>query len=84
MFSLRGKILPALYTSLPTVFLMILIRALVRAAYLKPYFSLSDLKVAPQYSPLVLFLLFFVGGIVLVYWMFKFALKALDKKEVRS
>jgi hypothetical protein len=84
IFSLRGKILPTLYTALPTVFIMILIRDLVRTAYLKPYFSLSDLEVVPQYSPLFLFLLFFVGGIVLVYWMFRFAWQALITKEERS
>jgi len=83
VFSLQGKIMPTLYTVLPTVFLMIQIRALVRTAYLKPYFSLSDLVVVPQYSPMVLFFIFFIGGIVLVYWMFKLALQTLDNKEVR-
>lgn len=84
IYSLRGKIVPAVFTALPTVFLMILIRDLVRVGYLKPYFSLSDLEVAPQYSPLVLFLIFFAGGIYLVYWMFKLAWRDLDKKEVQS
>ena len=84
IFSLRGKIMPTLYSALPTVFVMILIRDLVRVRYLEPYFSLSDLEVVPQYSPMVLFFLFFVGGLYLVYWMFKLAWQALDKKEVQS
>jgi hypothetical protein len=84
IYSLRGKIFPMIYTALSTVFIMILIRDLVRVAYLKPYFSVSDLLVVPQYSPLVLFLVFFIGGLLLVYWMFKLALKALANKEVQS
>ena len=83
IYSLRGKIFFAVYTALPTVFIMILIRDLVRVGYLKPYFSLSDLEVVPQYSPLVLFLVFFAGGLYLVYWMFKLAWQALDNKEVQ-
>ena len=84
VYSFRGKIFPMLYSALLTVFFMILIRELVRVAYLKPYFSVSDLIVVPQYSPLVLFLAFFIGGFFLVYWMFKRALKALENKEVQS
>lgn len=84
VYSLRGKIFPMLYSALLTVFFMIMIRDLVRVAYLKPYFSVSDLIVVPQYSPLVFFLAFFIGGLFLVHWMFKRALKALENKEVQS
>lgn len=84
IYSLRGKILPAVFTLLPVVFLMILVRDLSRVAYLREYFSVSDLEVVPQYSPMVFFFLFFAGGLYLVYWMFKIAWQALDKKEVQS
>ena len=84
IYSLRGKIFPTVITGLLTVFLMILIRDLVRTGYLSKYFSVSDLEVVPQYSPLVLFLIFFAGGLYLVYWMFKIAWQALTDEEVRS
>ena len=84
IFSYLGRVMGVLYTALPTVFVMILVRDLVRAAYLKPYFSVSDLTVEPQYSPLFLFLLFFIGGLVLVGWMLKLAWQAFDNKEVQS
>ena len=84
VFSLRGQVMPTLYTVLMTIFLMILIRDLVRVAYLKPFFSLSDLTVVPQYSPFILFLIFFIGGLALVGWMLKLAWNALDNEEVQS
>ena len=84
MYSLRGRVMPTLYLALLTVFLMILVRDLIRAAYLQPYFTVSDLTVIPQYSPLILFLLFFVGGLVLIGWMLKMAYQAFNNKEVRS
>ncbi|GAB4333951.1 MAG: hypothetical protein Kow0089_02920 [Desulfobulbaceae bacterium] len=84
VYSLRGRVMGTLYTALPTVFVMILVRDLVRTAYLRPYFSVSDLEVVPQYSPFFLFLVFFAGGLYLVYWMFRLAWRSLDGKEVRS
>jgi hypothetical protein len=81
IYSYQGRVMGVLYTALPTVFIMIMVRDLVRAAYLKPYFSFSDLVVDPQYSPLFLFLLFFIGGIVLVGWMIKLAWQSFDHKE---
>ncbi|MCL7487169.1 MAG: hypothetical protein M8357_03200 [Desulfobulbaceae bacterium] len=84
IYSLRGKILPAMYTVLPTILIMILIRDLVRAAYLRPYFSLSDLEVVSQHSPMVVFLIIFLGGLLLNYWMFKLAWQVIGNREVRS
>ncbi len=84
IFSLRSRVMPTLYTALTTVFTMILVRDLVRVSYLKPYFSLSDLTVVPQYSPFILFLLFFIGGLALVGWMLKAAWRAFDNREVQS
>jgi len=58
---------------------MVLIRDMVRTAYLKPYFSLSDLKLEPQYSPMILFLVTLIAGIGLIGYMLKLATKR--KKE---
>ena len=61
-------------TSLATLLLliaMIFIRDLVRITYLKPYFSLSDLSVKTQYSPMIFFLVVFVLGLVLIGFMVK-------------
>ena len=50
---------------------MTLARDILKLAYLKPYFKLSDLPYVPQYSSFIVFLLAFVGGIYLVGWMLK-------------
>lgn len=84
IFSFQGRIMPTLYTILPTIFTMILVRDLVRVAYLKPYFSLSDLPLVPQYSPLLVFLLFFAGGLALFGWMLKLVWRTYNGEEVQS
>ena len=63
-----------------TIVIMVLMRDMARSAYLKPYFALSDLKVEPQYSPMILFLVTLIAGIGLIGYMLKLATKT--KKEV--
>ena len=81
---LRFQVMPALYLLLFSIFSMILAREFLQVAYLKPWFSLADLKVAPAYSPLILFLLFFAGGIILLAWMLKTTYQCFQNKEARS
>jgi len=66
-----GRIIPAAAWALVTVLLMTLARDVLRLTYLKPYFSLSDLPTAPQYSPFLVFLLALVGAGFLISWMLK-------------
>lgn len=79
-----GKVRSATGPAIATLVLMILARDQLRTAYLAPWFSRSDLPVSPAYSPFILFLLFFVAGLLLVAWMLRLAFKAFDKKEVQS
>lgn len=81
---LRLKVIPALRMILLSIFFMILAREFLRVAYLKPWFSLSDLQVDSTYLPLFLFLLFFIGGIVLIGWMLKTAWQSFSQEEVQS
>jgi len=83
IFSLQGQVMRVLYSAPLTIFIMILVRDLVRAAYLKPYFSVSDLKVVPQYSPMLLFLIVFAAGLVLVGWMLRLAWQSFNGREVQ-
>jgi hypothetical protein len=84
IYAMQFRVMPALFAILPTIFVMILIRDLVRAAYLKPWFSVSDLQVVPQYSPLLVFLLFLAGGAALIVWMVILVLRAADAGEAQS
>lgn len=70
-------------TSIVTLVLlidMIFMRDLVRIAYLKPYFQMSDLVVKPEYSPMIFFLVVFVAGLALIGYMLKLAFAC--RKEV--
>ncbi len=84
IYGLRQRVMPALYYLLGALFFMILTREFLREAYLKPWFSLSDLQVASSYSPLFLFLLFFGGGVLLIFWMLKIAWQIDQNREVQS
>ena len=71
VYAQTARIIPATAWTLVTVLLMTVARDLLRLTYLKPYFSLGDLPYVPQYSPFIIFLLAFIGGIYLVGWMLK-------------
>lgn len=66
-----GRILSACGWAAATVLLMTVARDAARISYLRPYFSLSELPVAPQYSPFVIFLLLAGAAGGVVWWMMK-------------
>lgn len=79
-FGYKKQVILASIITLVTVIIMIFMRDLVRIAYLKPYFQLSDLIVEPQYSPLIFFLVVFAIGLALLGYMLKLAFGC--RKEV--
>jgi len=82
VYGMRGKVWRATYALLVTVFLMIMVRDLVRQAYLAPYFKPADLVLAPQYSPMIVFLVSLVIGLAAVAYMLKLAVES--GREVRK
>lgn len=84
IFALREKTVPAFSGLLITLVLMILARDMLRSAYLAPWFSPSELTVQPAYSPFIIFLASFIGGLVLIGWMVKKTFESLSNKEVQS
>jgi hypothetical protein len=58
------------------VYIMVIMRHLVRKAYLAPYFKVEDIPVTGQYSPLFLFLISLVVGIVSIAYMLKLTCKS--------
>ena len=76
VFSLQNRLWPTIAMTLATILVMVLMRDALRRAYLSPYFSLSDLQVVPQYSPLIAFLITFVVGFGVVAYMLKLAATA--------
>jgi len=70
-FSIRRNVWLSAGSVLTLLFLMIIMRDMVRTAYLKPFFELSDLTVFHQYSPLIFFLISLVLGITLIIYMIR-------------
>jgi len=65
------KVFPATIWALSAVFLMTLMRDLLRVTHLKPFFNITELPVNPQYSPLLIFLVALAGAVYLISWMLK-------------
>ncbi|MBW1813065.1 MAG: hypothetical protein JRJ39_05145 [Deltaproteobacteria bacterium] len=76
ILSLKKQVRLCTIMVLFTITNMVLIRDVVRTAYLKPYFSVSSLKVYPQYSPMILFIIVLTAGIGIVVYMLKLASRA--------
>ncbi len=66
----RGAIIAMSLIGVVLVFMAIM-RDALRDAYLAPYFKLGDLAVKTQFGVLILFLVLFVGGILVWVWMMK-------------
>ncbi len=75
VFGFRNAIRSCTAAAVFTVVVMTIMRDLVRRAYLKPYFSISSLKVEPQYTPLILFLAALIAGLFTVAYMIRLMLK---------
>ncbi len=76
VFGIRQRIWPAAAATVFTVLAMVLVRDVVRTLCLMPYFTVDRLIVQPQYSPMVVFGLFVVLGVVAVAYMVRLYLKA--------
>jgi hypothetical protein len=82
--ALRYRPLSATYLLLATLLFMVLMRDFLRLAYLKPWFSPTELVVQSAWSPFILFLISFVAGIGLIIWMLRVVFAAKSTKEVQS
>jgi hypothetical protein len=71
----NGKVYATAASTVVLVFAMAFVRDFVRTAYLAPYHELSAMPTDYQYSPLIVFLAAFVGGLALVFYMLKLAFR---------
>jgi ABC-type thiamin/hydroxymethylpyrimidine transport system permease subunit len=65
----KRRVLPTVVLAVVLVYLMTFLRDFVRTGYLSPVFSPDQLKVAPQFGPMVLFAVALVAGISVLAWM---------------
>ncbi len=76
LFGVYRKIGAATGSLLCLVFLMVLMRDIVRTAYLKPFFEVSQLMVLPHYSPFIFFTASLAVSIAVVAYVIRLAVKA--------
>ena len=67
----RRRVFLATGLTVALVYLMTFMRDFLRSGYLQNVFTVQDLKVIPQYSPLLMFLGTLAVGLLLVVWMLR-------------
>lgn len=65
----QQRVLTSLALLVPLVCCMVALRAWLRSAFLQPHFTLDQLQVVPQYSPLVVFIAALLLGCALISWL---------------
>lgn len=69
LFAVKQLLWSTTWATLATLVFMVALRELVRGYYLAPYFTPADLKVVPQYSPMVFFFGSLAVGLGCIAWM---------------
>ncbi len=71
MFAIQARVLPAVAAALTTVGAMVLIRDVVRRAYLDGYFVPEQLQYTTRYGPFLFFLFFLIAGGAVLYHLYR-------------
>ncbi len=66
------------------VVVMTFIRSWLRSGYLKDVYTLDQLQVVPQYSPMVFFFITLLAGIICLIWLVKKTAAAIDMERERD
>ncbi len=77
IMALGRRVRTAAVIIVATIAFMVGVREIVRVQYLAPSFNLTDLPLTPQYSPMLVFLLFFAAGMALVWYMVRLVITGL-------
>lgn len=77
--ALEGKLRLTTLVTVGTLIFMSVSRAFLRAAYVKRFFDINTLALHPQYTPMILFFLIFLIGLVIIGFMLRVALGAREK-----
>lgn len=77
----RKKLVSTLAGLVALVYLMSFMRAWLRTDYLRDYFTLDQLEVVPQYSPMIFFFVVLVLGLACLCWMLRLTAAALRHEK---
>lgn len=75
VFGFIKRVWPAAWATIISIIFMVIIRDMVRTAYLKPYFAVENLKTIYQYSPLILFFAALTVSAVIIIYIIRCALQ---------
>lgn len=75
IFGVYRHVGSATASTLGLVLIMVIMRDSVRAAYLRPFFEVSQLPVLHQYSPMIFFLAALVAGIGIVAYVIRLGMQ---------
>lgn len=67
----RGRLWMTIGHAVPLVAVMVGMRSWLRTGYLQKYFTLDQLQVVPQYSPMIFFFVTLLFGLVCLGWLWK-------------
>jgi len=75
VFGFVKKVWPAAWAIIINIIFMVILRDMVRTAYLKPYFAVEKLKTIYQYSPMIMFLAAMIASTVIIIYIIRCALQ---------
>lgn len=75
-FAVYRKVWASGVSVLGLIFFMVMMRDMVRDAYLKPFFSVGELRVTSQYSPMIAFLIALLISIGIIVYVIRLAIKS--------
>lgn len=75
VFGFIKKVWPAAWATITGIIFMIILRDMVRTAYLKPYFAVEKLKTIYQYSPLIMFIAALIFGTLIIIYIIRCAMR---------
>jgi len=75
VFGFIKKVWPAAWATIISIIFMVIVRDMVRAAYLKPYFAIEKLKTIYQYSPMIMFLAALTVSAIIIIYIIRCALQ---------
>lgn len=67
--AVKGKFWLTFYHAVGLVVVMTFLRSWLRSAYLRDVFTLNELQIVPQYSPMIFFFVILVAGIACLVWL---------------
>ena len=80
-FSIKKQVWATVFSFGILIFAMVIMRDIVRTAYLSPYFKVTDLEVTGQYSPFILFAVCVLVVTGLIIYVLGLAVKTEQKKN---